>query len=240
MDRGKLMENPASRPAPILELVSVSAEYGGRKILCQVDLQIQAGAGPFAIIGESGSGKTTLLFCATGLMEKYAGDIRICGETISRLSPAERATRVGLVFQDYQLFPHLSVRENIELAPRIAGMNKTAAQVDDLLTSLRIQELASRRPHQLSGGQKQRVAIARSLILEPALLFLDEPSAALDERTTRELAILLRDLNQRVQVVVVSHDRMFVESCCDRGVRVANGKTSPIFPVASLFDARPE
>lgn len=105
-----------------------------------------------------------------------------------------------------------------------------------LLDALGIAGLAERMPHELSGGQKQRVAIARSLILEPGILFLDEPSAALDEKTSLDLAELLKELNHRVQIIVVSHDRLFVEACCDRGIRMQNGRISPVLPIAQLFE----
>jgi ABC-type sulfate/molybdate transport systems ATPase subunit len=219
----------------LLKANSISLERGGRSVLKNLNLEIHAGSGPFAIIGESGSGKTTLLHCACGLSQPDTGLMTLLGEKIDELSPAERATRVGLVFQDYQLFPHLSVRENIALAPAVTKLPARTPSIDNLLVSLRIGELADRRPHELSGGQKQRVAIARSLILEPRILFLDEPSAALDERTTLELAELLKELNHRVQIIVVSHDRLFVEACCDRGVRIKDGKASEVKAIDRLF-----
>jgi ABC-type sulfate/molybdate transport systems ATPase subunit len=220
---------------PLLKVEALSVERGGLPVLRDLRLEIKGGSGPFAIIGESGSGKTTLLYCATGLMEDYHGEISVFGKRVSELRPMERAASVGLVFQDYQLFPHLSVRENIELAPRLSKNSKGRPSAGSLLEALRIGDLADRMPHELSGGQKQRVAIARSMILEPNILFLDEPSAALDERTTLDLAELLKELNHRVQIVVVSHDRLFVEACCDRGIRLNRGVAGPTTPVKNLF-----
>jgi ABC-type sulfate/molybdate transport systems ATPase subunit len=208
---------------PLLEFSSVTAYRGDKKILSDISFCIRTGE-PYAIMGESGSGKTTLLLCATGLLQPKSGKVSIVGAPLNALAPQQRASRVGLVFQDYQLFPHLSVQGNIELAPRLTGSKTFGSMTRDLLEALRIQDLADRRPHQLSGGQKQRVAIARSLILEPVILFLDEPSAALDEKATLELAEILRKLNHRVQIIVVSHDRYFVEACCKRGVIMKNGK----------------
>lgn len=223
--------------APLLSAKSLSVNRAGRSVLNNIHLEIHTGAGPFAIIGESGSGKTTLLYCVTGLMPFTEGEITVSGQLVQSMSPTERARHVGLVFQDYQLFPHLSVRENIELAPRLEkGINSKLGLTDSLLKSLHIEELAARMPHELSGGQKQRVAIARSLILEPSILFLDEPSAALDEKTTLELAVLLKELNHRVQIVVVSHDRIFVEACCDRGIRIHEGMASEALTISSLFN----
>lgn len=206
----------------LIELSNVQAVRGRTTILRDVSLRIEK-SGPFAIVGESGSGKTTLLLCATGLLRPAAGEIRVEG-------------RVGLVFQDYQLFPHLTVRENVMLAPRLSGAGTDERRATELLEALRIGDLADRRPHELSGGQKQRVAIARSLILEPVVLFLDEPSAALDERTTRELAELLKSLSDRVQIVVVSHDLSFVRACCERGARMDHGRIGPTLPLAQLME----
>lgn len=220
-------------PGPLLEASSLTAKRGGRAILHGIDLTIHSG-GPYAIVGESGSGKTTFLLCATGLLKPESGSLKIKGRSLEGLGPRERSARVGLVFQDFQLFPHLTVRENVDLAPGLRGSISESAR-DELLGSLKISELADRYPHQLSGGQKQRVAIARSLILEPDLLFLDEPSAALDEKTTEELAELLKSLNQRAQVVVVSHDRLFVQACCTRGVRMEQGQVSDELSTGALL-----
>lgn len=209
--------------APLVYARAATARRGGKVVLDSVSLAIDRGA-PFALVGASGSGKTTLLFCAAGLLPLSAGTIAIAGQPVSGLAPRARAACLGLVFQDYQLFPHLSALDNVCLAPGLHGRDAYQARAAELFAELGIAELSARYPHQLSGGQRQRVAIARSLILEPAVLFLDEPSAALDEHTTAELSATLRALNQRSQIVVVSHDRPFVESCCPRGARMAAGR----------------
>jgi ABC-type sulfate/molybdate transport systems ATPase subunit len=228
------MVEPNFSPA-LLRVEGVSVMRGGRPVLNDLNLEIERGSGPFAIIGESGSGKTTLLYCVTGLMKYDRGDISISGKNLNQIPQNERANHVGLVFQDYQLFPHLTVLENIELAPRLSGVLKNSNSALSLLQSLRIETLANRLPHELSGGQKQRVAIARSIILEPDVLFLDEPSAALDEKTTLELAELLKVLNKRTQIVIVSHDRLFVEACCDRGISLEGGMAMKPTAIKNLF-----
>jgi ABC-type sulfate/molybdate transport systems ATPase subunit len=225
----------------LVQIEGLRVELGGKAVLDDVDLSVEKGE-PYALVGPSGSGKTTLLFAAAGLLPAARGRVRVGGETISELPPRRRSALLGLVFQDYQLFPHLTVLENVCLAPRLQGRAAYERAAGALLEELGIGELAARRPHQLSGGQRQRVAIARSLVLEPAVLFFDEPSAALDEGTTRELAALLRRLNERIQIVVVSHDRAFVELCCPRGARleagrlVTSGNTAAIFEIAVSTD----
>lgn len=218
----------------LLEVRGLSARRGGALVLRDVTLSVDAGP-PYAIVGASGSGKTTLLFCAAGLLPFEAGSVRVRGEELGRLGPRARARLVGLVFQDYQLFPHLTCLENVCLAPRLRGAKNAETDARALLGELGVAELAGRRPHELSGGQRQRIAIARSLILEPALLFLDEPSAALDGQTTDELAALLLRLSARSQVVVVSHDRAFVERCCGRGARLRNGQVEAEGALDVLF-----
>lgn len=224
---------------PLIHAEGVTAHRGGKVILDRVSLSIRRGAA-FALVGTSGSGKTTLLFCAAGLLPVSAGSIAIAGQAVSELAPRQRAARLGLVFQDYQLFPHLSALDNVCLAPRLHAEGKAGGAAPEekaraLLGELGIGDLHARFPHELSGGQKQRVAIARSLILEPDVLFLDEPSAALDERTTEELSALLARLNERSQIVVVSHDRPFVEGFCPRGARMAEGRVVAEGDIASVF-----
>lgn len=208
---------------PRIEVEALTVWRGRRKVLDRVSLEIPHGE-PYAIVGESGSGKTTLLYAITGLLPITDGKVAIRGHRVSALSARERAKLFGLVFQDYQLFPHLSVWENVMLAPKLHGNQGAEELAKRLLEELRIDMLASRYPHELSGGQKQRVGIARSLVLEPSVLFFDEPSAALDAKTSDELAWLLREISLLTQVIVVSHDVAFIERCCTRGARIASGR----------------
>lgn len=209
--------------ASLVKLDGVAVRRGARRILSGLSLEIRRGE-PFAIVGESGSGKTTLLYAATGLVPIESGRVEILGKSISRLGRRERSRLFGLVFQDYQLFPHLTARENVLLAPELHGLRDAEALADHLFDELRIADLVDRRPHEMSGGQRQRVAIARSLVLQPAVLFFDEPSAALDAKTSEELADLLLAINRRTQTIVVSHDAAFIERCCARGIRLAEGR----------------
>jgi len=203
-------------------------------ILHSLDLDIARGP-PFAIVGESGSGKTTLLSALTGLLSYDSGSIYYGPAELASLNVRDRSLTFGLVFQDYQLFPHLTCLDNLLLAPRLRKLPIDEGKAKSLLEDLGVGSLALRFPQQLSGGQKQRVAIARSLLLEPAILFLDEPSAALDEKTTLELAELLSTLNKISQIVVVSHDRPFLSHFTSRGIRLENGKVAAEGSLGVLF-----
>lgn len=202
---------------------ALQVKRGGRTVLRDVNFKLQRN-GPYAIVGTSGSGKTTLLYALTGLLKPSSGKIRYGERELTDLSGPERASRYGLVFQDYQLFPHLTAIDNLLLAPRLRKLPVDRDQACQLLGRLGVQDLADRYPADLSGGQKQRVAIARSLLLEPKILFLDEPSAALDEKTSLELAELLAGLNEKSQIVAVSHDRPFLAAFCTRGIRMNHGR----------------
>lgn len=212
----------------------LKVKAGRQRILNGISFEISRGE-PFAIVGRSGSGKTTLLYAMLGLVPLEEGRVAYGSIDLARLSHAKRADICGLVFQDYQLFPHLTVRENLLLAPRARGLAIGEKEAAALLEELGIGKLADRFPAQISGGQKQRVAIARSLILEPDFLFLDEPSAALDSESTRELANLLRRLNERSQVVVVSHDHPFLEILAPAGIRLEKGAIKARGNLKELF-----
>lgn len=217
----------------VLEVRGLRVERGGRAILDGFDLCIERGE-PFAIAGPSGSGKTTLLFAVAGLSRPEGGTIEVGGVSLDGLAPRERAERVGIVFQDYQLFPHLTAIQNACLAPALHGLEGHEARVAELFEQLGLAELGGRAPHELSGGQKQRVAIARTLALRPEVVLFDEPSAALDPSTTDELARILRRLSHETQVIVVSHDLPFLERCCTRGVRLEEGRVAASGTVADI------
>lgn len=222
----------------LVEVTDLEVRRGSNTVLEGVSLAV-AGGPPFALVGESGSGKTTLLFALLGLLKPARGSLKVCGENVEGLSPRERARRMGLVFQDYQLFPHLTVSQNLELAPRCHGQNAVAETGRALLEELRIETLTERYPHELSGGQRQRVAIARALILNPKVIFFDEPSSALDSKTTADLAQILLRINERSQVVVVSHDLPFLEATCPRGALMSRGKITAQGTLRELIGRTP-
>lgn len=158
------------------------------------------------ILGPSGAGKTVLLETIAGLRPANDGRINLAGADITGLPPERR--RIGLVFQDAALFPHMTVRENVRFGPRASG--KTAPNThDNLLQQLGISHLADRSPRSLSGGERQRVALARALAIQPALLLLDEPLSALDQPTREDMRSLLRRLLAELEIPAahVTHDR---------------------------------
>ncbi|MEZ4814103.1 MAG: ATP-binding cassette domain-containing protein [Bdellovibrionota bacterium] len=207
---------------PVLSIKNLSFLRREQIVLNNLDFDIEKGA-PFALVGESGSGKTTLLFILASLLKATEGWVEVSGQKLDKMTPRERAQNLGMVFQDYQLFPHLTVMENLALAPEAHGASEINEKAEKLLLDLNIPTLADRYPFELSGGQKQRVAIARALMLSPKVLLLDEPSAALDMQTSQELASILLGLSDRMQIFVVSHDLPFIKGFCSRVAKMKNG-----------------
>ena len=184
-----------------------------------------------AIMGPSGCGKTTLLNCLSGLDHVDRGQIWLEGKDLAKMDDKTRtryrATRMGFVFQVYNLLPVLSAVENVELPLLVAGVRPKAARQKALaaLETVGIREWAKHRPAELSGGQRQRVTIARSLVNDPAIVWADEPTGALDSKTADEIMSLMRELNERrgLTFVVVTHDPG-VGARCDRIVRMRDGQ----------------
>ena len=183
-----------------------------------------------AVMGPSGCGKTTLLNCLSGLDTVDAGTIWLEGRNLAEMSDRERtdyrARRMGFVFQIYNLLPVLNAAENVELPLLVSGVRPKAARERAMaaLEAVGLTEWARHRPAELSGGQRQRVTIARALVNDPALVWADEPTGALDSTTADEIIGLVRDLNERagLTVVVVTHDPG-VGSRCDRIVHMRDG-----------------
>ena len=191
-----------------------------------------------ALVGPSGAGKTSALRVVAGLVEPRRGRVSLDGEhwldTERGLSLPPERRRVGLVFQDYALFPHLSVRANV-------AFGAAGREVDSVLERFRIGHLGSTRPHELSGGERQRVALARALAREPAVLLLDEPLAALDAHTKaevrHELAELLREL--ALPTLLVTHDYEDAAALADEVGVLVEGRLRQLGPPAELV-ARPQ
>ena len=219
----------APRPQAALTLRGVRKRYPGADHDALVDLDLEVGAGSVtAVVGASGCGKTTLLRLVAGLEIPDAGTVRIGGDDVAGegvwVQPEARG--VGMVFQDFALFPHLTVRENVAYGLRGMKRNTREARVREMLALTGIDELAARYPHQLSGGQRQRVALARALAPDPRLLLLDEPFSSLDlplkVGLQMELAELLRESG--VPTLIVVHDVEDVVPLAARVVILREGR----------------
>ncbi|OCJ07476.1 phosphate ABC transporter ATP-binding protein [Rhizobium sp. AC27/96] len=215
---------------PIVELADVHLAFGSTEVLKGIDLTVARGQ-TVSIIGPSGSGKSTILRCINALVAPQTGRITVNGARVDQMrSEAERIKlrqKIGIVFQQYNLFPHLSVLDNITLAPtRILGVNKTEAErhARDLLAQVRLSEKAGVYPGQLSGGQQQRVAIARALAMRPDLVLFDEVTSALDPETVGEVLAVIRDLvKEGMTSILVTHEMRFAEEISDVVVFTENG-----------------
>jgi len=183
----------------------------------------------FAILGTSGAGKTTLLQCLGRFLEPTSGAILLNGQDVRGISLREFRRKVGIVFQQLHLFPHLTILENLTLAPvRVYEQSEKDAQekAHAALKQLGISKLASSYPSAISGGQAQRVAIARALVLEPEYLLLDEPTSALDVNTTREFADWLIHLKAQTTFIIVTHDLPFAKQTAQHAILMEHGKVS--------------
>ena len=181
----------------------------------------------FAIMGLSGSGKTTLLNCIAGFLETQKGEIFWNDTLLSDMTEKELRTLLGVVFQRLNLFPHMTILENMTLAPcRIQGYSRGRAKKEamEMLERLEIIDLADNYPAQVSGGQAQRVAIARGLMLKPKVMLLDEPTSALDVKITEEFASWLRELKADTSFIIVTHDLPFAENVAKNGIFMEDGQ----------------
>lgn len=194
--------------APIIELQHVSKRYGETTVLKDINIALERGKF-YTLLGPSGSGKTTILRAIAGFLEVSEGTIMFDGQKINDVPANER--KVNTVFQDYALFPHMNVFENVAYGLRIQKIAKKDIQprVDAALKMVRLEGFADREISELSGGQQQRVAIARAIVLEPEVLLLDEPLSALDAKLRKDMQYELRELQERLGItfLFVTHDQ---------------------------------
>jgi len=229
-------------PAPILEIVGLHKVYKDNVVLRGIDLRVRPGQ-LICVIGPSGSGKSTMLRCCNRLEEPSAGQIVVDGIDImkSGTNLNQVRQRIGMVFQQFNLYPHLTVLGNVTLALRkVQGHSREEAERRGRLALLQV-DLAEKEgsfPAQLSGGQQQRVGIARAIALEPKVLLFDEPTSALDPELVGSVLKAMRDLREAgMTMLVVTHEMGFARAAADRVVFMDGGVIVEEGPSAQIFDA---
>ncbi|WP_135447656.1 MULTISPECIES: ABC transporter ATP-binding protein [Tabrizicola] len=220
-----------------VEFQNVSRHFGSVRAVDGVDLTIAEGSF-FAMLGPSGSGKTTCLRLISGFEKPTSGTIRIFGEDVSSVPPHLR--NVNTVFQDYALFPHMNVRDNVAYGLMVKGMGRAQrhAKAEEMLALVKLSGYGDRKPAQLSGGQRQRVALARALVNEPRVLLLDEPLGALDLKLREAMQDELKALQHKLGLtfVFVTHDQHEALSMADHLAVFNEGKIAQIGTPQDIYD----
>ena len=218
-------------------LRGIRKTYGSTVAVDSVDLEVADGEF-FAMLGPSGSGKTTVLRMIAGFEQPTEGTVLLGGTDVTGTPPHRRD--VTTVFQDYALFPHMTLRENVEYGLRTRGVAKTERRrrADEALAMVRLDHMAARRPAQLSGGQRQRVALARALAVRPKVLLLDEPLGALDLKLREQMQIELKAIQREVGItfVFVTHDQDEALTLCDRLAVFNNGRIEQVGPARAVYE----
>lgn len=207
----------------MLELKIISKSFGDKVILNNLNLEVKDGE-ILCIVGQSGGGKTTLLRCISGLEKIDGGQILIDGQVFDPYTNENNDSVIGVVFQEYNLFPHLTVLQNVTLAPTMVLKKKKEIaenEAKNLLNGLALEGKEGLYPFQLSGGQKQRVAIARALAMKPQILCYDEPTSALDPGLTATVKDIILNLKKEgMTQIIVTHDMDFAEEIADNILKV--------------------
>lgn len=207
----------------MLELKNISKSFGDKVILNNLNLEVKDGE-ILCIVGQSGGGKTTLLRCISGLEKIDSGQILIDGQVFDPYTNENNDSVIGVVFQEYNLFPHLTVLQNVTLAPTMVLKKKkeiAETEAKNLLNGLALEGKEGLYPFQLSGGQKQRVAIARALAMKPQILCYDEPTSALDPGLTATVKDIILNLKKEgMTQIIVTHDMDFAEEIADNILKV--------------------
>ena len=216
----------------------VQKSYDGENLIVK-DLNLEIRKGEFlTLLGPSGSGKTTSLMMLAGFETPTAGEILLAGRSINNVPPHKRD--IGMVFQNYALFPHMTVAENLGFPLSVRGLNRTdiSQRVKRVLSMVQLDAFAQRYPAQLSGGQQQRVALARALVFEPQLVLMDEPLGALDKQLREHMQMEIKHLHQRlgVTVVYVTHDQGEALTMSDRVAVFHQGEIQQIAPPRMLYE----
>jgi polar amino acid transport system ATP-binding protein len=227
---------------PLVEYESVDKYFGETPVLKEVDLAVEEQE-VVVVVGPSGSGKSTLLRCANRLEEIQGGEIRIAGDLIS--GPDANVNRlrqqVGMVFQSFNLFPHMTATENVAVGPRkVKGVPESEAteRADDLLGRVGLGDQTASYPAELSGGQQQRVAIARALAMDPKVMLFDEVTSALDPELVGEVLGVMKDLaTEGMTMLTVTHEMGFAREVGDRIVLMSDGEVVEQGPPESFFES---
>ncbi|MBL6616807.1 MAG: ABC transporter ATP-binding protein [Reyranella sp.] len=228
----------AATPEPLVRFIDVTKSYDGKvDVVSALNLDVEAGEF-LTLLGPSGSGKTTTLTMLAGFEQPSSGRIVVAGEDVTAVPVDKRG--IGMVFQNYALFPNMTVGENIGFPLRVRGLSRAtiAEKVTRALAMVRLEGLADRRPQQLSGGQQQRVAVARALVFEPRLVLLDEPLGALDRQLREQMQDELKQLHRRlgVTMVYVTHDQVEAMTMSDRVAVFSTGRLRQVAEPRRLYE----
>lgn len=244
MNNIKLDKSKHQADKPIVQMASLNKHYGKLHVLKNINLEVTPGE-VVVVIGASGSGKSTMIRCINGLEEFQQGNLLVDGHQLKPYGKASRAlqtirTEVGMVFQQFNLFPHLSVRDNVTLAPiKVRGISQSdaIATAERLLERVGIRDQANKYPSQLSGGQQQRVALARALAMEPRLMLFDEPTSALDPEMIGEVLDAMRELaKEGMTMIIVTHEMGFAREVADRVIYIHKGEIVEQGSPQAVFD----
>ena len=222
----------------ILELKNVNKRYDNVPVLKDVNLVVEEGD-VWAIIGPSGSGKSTMLYCINSLEPIQSGEIIFQGKKLTDYDKLEIHESIGIIFQNYNLFPHLSVLDNITLAPykvKKKSLNQCRKEAIELLEKVGLSHKKDAFPHELSGGQAQRIAIARSLAMEPKIMLYDEVTSALDPELVQGVLEVIKDLvREGMTSLIVTHEIPFARECTDYCLFMDDGKIGESGPTKQLL-----
>ena len=210
----------------MIEIKKLYKSYGDNEVLKGIN-QTVSEAEVLCIVGPSGSGKSTMLRCINLLEVPTSGEVYIDGELVTRQNINEIRTKMGMVFQNFNLFPHMTVLENVTCAPiNVKGVSKADAEAKamELLTRVGLDNKANAYPRSLSGGQQQRVAIARALAMDPEIMLFDEPTSALDPEMVGEVLDVMKDLaKEGLAMIVVTHEMGFAKEVADKVIFMDEG-----------------
>lgn len=211
----------------MLEVKNITKSFGKNKVLNKISFNVKKGD-IISVIGPSGSGKSTLLRCINHLEEPNSGKIIFNGKEVTKKNITKVREKIGMVFQQFNLFPNMTVLENLMLAPVTLGkLNKEEAKIKaiDLLGDIHLLDKKDAYPESLSGGQKQRVAIARTLMMVPDIILFDEPTSALDPEMVNEVLNMISELaTSGITMIIVSHEMNFIKKCANRVLFLEKGK----------------